>query len=132
MDKFVAFLAIGIIALAIGAIVLIPIVKLAGGCGRGYSDGDRSGVVVKISKKGLIWKSWEGEMLLGGMTKNAEGTMVPISWEFSIPKNGDDLAKQIADASNSGKRVTLSYEEYLIGPAQLSTGYVITKVTVQP
>lgn len=122
--------------IGIGALIVIilsvTITSFFGGLMPNYSDGDRSGIVVKISKKGVIWKSWEGEMLLGGVTKSQDGTMVPTVWKFSLPRSSDEVANQIVEASNSGKRVTLSYNEYLIGPITLSTGYVVNKVTVQP
>ncbi len=114
------------------AILCLVIVSFFGGLMPDYSDGDRSGIVVKISKKGVIWKSWEGEMLLGGMTRDQDGTMVPTTWKFSLPASAVDLANEISAASNSGKRVTISYSEYLIGPITLSSGYVAKKITVQP
>jgi hypothetical protein len=40
---------------------------LFSGCSHNYSDGYRVGYVRKFSRKGLIWKSWEGELLLGGV-----------------------------------------------------------------
>jgi len=48
-------------------------------CGRGYSEGERSGVIFKFSSKGLIWKSWEGEMNLGGMRGAVTNT-----WKFTL------------------------------------------------
>lgn len=36
-----------------------------------YSEGTRSDRIVKLSQKGLIWKTWEGEMIMDGMrTRN--------------------------------------------------------------
>jgi hypothetical protein len=44
------------------------------GCGE-YSDGERVGTIQKFSRKGLIAKTWEGEMLLGGLKrKTVSGT----------------------------------------------------------
>lgn len=131
MEKFVVICILSV-ALSVLALVGAMIYGNIFGLMPNYSDGDRSGVVVKISKKGVLFKSWEGQVLLGGMTKGAEGTMVPTTWSFSIPAKEVGLANQLAEASNTGKRVTLSYHEFLIGPLTLSTPYVVTKVTLQP
>lgn len=122
------------LVILIGAVVILAIlsvimVSLTGGAVPDFSDGGRSGVVVKLSHKGLIWKSWEGEMLTGGMAKDSEGTMVPAKWRFSLPKGADPkTVKAIQDAATSGERVTLTYREWLIKPIIQSTGYTVTAV----
>ena len=34
------------------------------GCAQNYSNGERIGVITNLDKKGLMFKSWEGEMLI--------------------------------------------------------------------
>lgn len=45
--------------------VLIILVLFISGCLE-YSDGQRVGIVTKFSQKGLIWKTWEGELRPSG------------------------------------------------------------------
>jgi hypothetical protein len=69
-----------------------------------YSDGERAGWVQKLSRKGYICKTWEGEMAMVSMP----GAM-PEKFLFTV------WDKQTADAINAamGKRVSLHYEEHI-------------------
>ena len=40
-----------------------------------YSAGIRAGVPVKFSKKGVLFKTYEGELNVGGLTNSAEGAI---------------------------------------------------------
>lgn len=72
-----------------------------------YSTGERVGIVQKLSNKGWICKTWEGELnmvVLPGA--------IPEKFFFSVR---DDA---VADAINrlAGKRVSLTYEEHRFIP----------------
>jgi hypothetical protein len=69
-----------------------------------YSAGERAGWVQKLSKKGYLCKTWEGEMAMVAMP----GAM-PEKFAFTV---WDD---QVAEAIQSvmGQRVTLHYEEHI-------------------
>lgn len=109
-------------------IVFIPAAKMLGFNGIEYSDGSRTGVNYKISKKGLIWKTHEGELSLQMMTRNAEGAMVNQIFRYSVSDSA--VAKDIETLSSSGRPITLHYKEYLLrGYKYGSTGYDIVKVT---
>ncbi|MDE3011383.1 MAG: hypothetical protein KGI67_10895 [Pseudomonadota bacterium] len=68
-----------------------------------YSDGERAGVLQKLSHKGWLCKTWEGELLLTPLA----GTL-PEKFEFTVP---DDAVAARLNAL-MGKRVTLSYEQH--------------------
>ena len=70
-----------------------------------YSDGIRVGVVQKISAKGYMSKSWEGEMVQEGIKSGQNG--ISNIWKFST-LNGQ-VAKTIEDAAMSGRPVALKY-----------------------
>ena len=58
-----------------------------------YSDGSRTGYLSKFSKKGYVFKTYEGELFVGGA--NADNrTVVNTTWYFSVP-SGD---QQIIDS----------------------------------
>ena len=60
-----------LVAMLIATILIgVPSVKAIGGANIHYSEGTRSGVVQKFSKKGMFWSTWEGEMNLGYNTQN--------------------------------------------------------------
>lgn len=100
------------------------VVGLLTGCGAGeYSDGERSGTVTKISKKGLFWKTWEGCLAL---TQSAESC-----WDFSVPD--ESFVSALQEASKKGTRVQLKYSQRILpaAPWQSSTQYWITGISEQ-
>ncbi|MBA2686813.1 MAG: hypothetical protein H0U64_01810 [Gemmatimonadaceae bacterium] len=84
-----------------------------------YSSGDRAGYIQKLSKKGWICKTWEGELAMA----NLPGTM-PQIFAFSI--RSDSVANIIQ--KNMGKRVSLEYEEHRGVPTKCfaETQYFVT------
>ncbi len=68
-----------------------------------YSKGERAGYLQKVSDKGWICKTWEGELSLVAMPGAA-----PEKFLFTI--RDQDVARQVNAAA--GKRVTLSYEQH--------------------
>jgi hypothetical protein len=67
-----------------------------------YSTGERAGWVQKLSKKGWICKTWEGEMAMVTMP----GT---VQEKFVFTVRSDEVAAQLNKVM--GKRVSLHYEE---------------------
>ena len=68
-----------------------------------YALGERAGYVQKISKKGWLFKTWEGELAMA----NLPGTMPQI---FSFTVRNDSIAHVIEQ--NAGKQVSLTYEQH--------------------
>lgn len=96
------------------------------GCGSGYSKGDRAGQVTKLSRKGLILKSWEGELNLGGAAAGAQTN----TWDFSV--RDESLIAPLVQAMESGKRVRLTYRQWLLSPITVETDYQVIAAAVQP
>jgi len=68
-----------------------------------YSEGERAGFLQKISKKGWICKTWEGELSLVAMPGAA-----PEKFLFTV--RDDTVAAQLN--ASAGKRVALRYEQH--------------------
>jgi uncharacterized protein YpmS len=98
-------------------------------CGMSYSNGTRTGIVIKLSHKGYLFKTYEGELNLGGVSEG-DGTIMPNHiWSFSIDKN--DIAIYDAITQSEGKHVRLYYKEVLKNFFwQSETPYLIEKVEV--
>jgi uncharacterized protein YwgA len=79
-----------------------------------YSEGVRSGMVVKISKKGFLFKTYEGQLNLQTFGANKSPNIVSESFEFSVAGDREDLVKILEEASLSGERVSLKYTERLV------------------
>lgn len=88
-----------------------------------FSEGDRVGQVVKISRKGLIWKTWEVTM---GVTQS--GSYID-SWNFSVDEeapNRDELVDSLHKAYSSGAKVKVHYIQKLgVLPWRGETDYFI-------
>ncbi len=89
-----------------------------------YSSGERAGFVQKLSKKGWVCKTWEGELAM----VNMPGAM---SQMFTFTVRGDSLAEAINQAMSKG-RVVLYYEEHRGVPTSCfgETGYFVKRVRV--
>ncbi len=86
-----------------------------------YSKGERAGYVQKLSKKGWVCKTWEGELAMA----NLPGTM-PEIFRFSV--RNDSIARILE--KNVGKRVSLTYDQHRGVPTSCfaETQYYITNV----
>ena len=89
-----------------------------------YSTGDRAGWLQKLSDKGWVCKTWEGEMALVSLP----GTSALEKFAFTV--RDDAVAAELAKVM--GKRVTLHYEEKVGLPTSCfgETRHYVTKVTV--
>jgi hypothetical protein len=109
------------------AIVLVPIVIFSLWAwvtlGYVYSAGDRPGYVQKLSKKGWLCKTWEGELNMA-----QPGAAPPQIFSFTIPE--DSVANALAQ--HLGKRVTLTYEEHRGIPTNCfgDTDYFVTSFRI--
>jgi len=78
-------------------------------CGLTYSEGTRSGILTKISKKGYVFKTYEGELNIGGIFQN-NGTIVPTTiFNFSVRDKKIYYDLQQAE----GKRVVVYYKQVI-------------------
>jgi hypothetical protein len=77
-----------------------------------YSEGTRAGIIMKISKRGAIFKTWEGQMNLQtfGAIKDPNN-IISETFTFSIEKGNQELLDKLEEAALSGKRVNLHYIE---------------------
>ena len=94
-----------------------------------YSEGARSGVIMKVSKKGFVFKTTEGQLDMQGFgAVNSENQFSEV-WEFSIQNGRDDLVEKLEQASLSGKRIELRYiERYVVFPWRGATKYFVRGV----
>lgn len=98
-------------------------------CSMSYSNGTRTGVVIKVSQKGYIFKTYEGELNLGGFSEG-DGTVMPNKvWNFSIQKN--DTANYNRITNTQGKHVRLHYREVIKNFFwQAETPYIVEKIEI--
>ena len=78
-----------------------------------YSDGTRTGILRKLSHKGYVFKTWEGELQMSALITPAEanGSVAGGNvWEFSVKERV--AVEKLQEAERTGKRVTVHYVEY--------------------
>lgn len=73
-----------------------------------YSQGERAGYVQKLSKKGWLCKTWEGEIAMVTMPG-----AIPEKFEFTV--RSDAVAERINQFA--GKRVVLVYQQHKFVPS---------------
>jgi hypothetical protein len=111
--------------IALLVLILVPAVIIAlwiwVALGYTYASGERAGYVQKISKKGWVCKTWEGELAMA----NLPGTMPQI---FSFTVRSDSIANLLE--TNIGKQVSITYEQHRGIPTTCfgETEYFVTRV----
>ncbi len=73
-----------------------------------YSEGERAGYVQKLSKKGWLCKTWEGEIAMVTMPG-----AIPEKFDFTV--RDEAVAQKIN--SFAGKRVVLYYRQHKFIPS---------------
>jgi len=89
-----------------------------------YSTGERAGYVQKLSKKGWLCKTWEGELAM----VNLPGSVTPQIFNFTV--RNDSIAKVLEQ--DLGKRVSLTYEQHRGIPSSCfgETEYFVSNVRI--
>ena len=72
-----------------------------------YSEGNRAGILQKFSKKGSMFKTYEGELIMSSITSTGNSTIASEKFFFSV--KDESVAKELF--SLEGKDVTLRYEQ---------------------
>jgi len=113
----------------IGAFVVVPAAVFAIwswiALSYSYSEGHRAGYVQKLSEKGWVCKTWEGELSMVNIPGAAQER-----WLFSV--RDDSIARVINDLM--GNKVSLGYEEKRGVPTSCfgETDYFVTEVRRVP
>jgi hypothetical protein len=92
-------------------VVVLAIIFLAVMLFGTYSEGMRAGVIMKVSKKGVLFKTWEGQMNLETFGAVKSVNMVSETFDFSIEKGNQKLIDELNAAALAGERVNLKYKE---------------------
>ena len=105
--KFFWILAIALIGFLIWAAVILYYP---------YSDGTRTGSLRKLSHKGFVFKTWEGELQMSGIPVVTDPNQLVTGgnvWNFSVSDGDAAVVNALKQAEANGSRVTLHYIERL-------------------
>ena len=115
----VKIILLALLASAVGGVALWIFATLK----FSFSTGDRIGYVQKLSRRGWVCRTWEGELAMSPVPG-----AVPTIFSFTVPDPA--VAKKLGEME--GKKVSLHYEEKKGIPSSCfgDTRYFITDVRV--
>lgn len=96
-----------------------------------YSNGERVGKVMKLSKKGVVFKTWEGQLGMESFGAVNSQNQLSQTFEFSVKGGDEEVLQKLQNAMNENRRVNIKYDEKYITVAwRGDTKHLITEVTV--
>ena len=98
-----------VIAIVIAVVVIVGILFVMGRYYFVFGEGVKAGTLNYVVKKGYIFKTFEGEMILTGLKSTAPSSMQSNEFLFSI----EDAALAQRLMLNSGREMQVHYKEYL-------------------
>ena len=84
-----------------------------------YSEGFRAGELVKISRKGIVFKTWEGRL--------SQGISDELQFEFSVEDRDKDIVEKLINLQ--GEKIKVKYiERFATFPWLGDTHYYVKEV----
>lgn len=94
-----------------------------------YETGLMAGKVLRISEKGLIFKTYEGKLNLETFGALKGTSPIAESFDFSVERSNQEVIKALQEVSLSGERVNLHFKKrYAQFPWRGETRYFVTEV----
>jgi len=94
-----------------------------------YEDGVMAGKVLRISEKGVMFKTFEGKINLETFGALKGTSPIAESFDFSVEKSEQDLIKELETVALSGERVNLYFvKRYVTFPWRGDTKYFATRI----
>jgi len=119
MRKFILFLVLFVV-LATAAYIGFSMYS--------YSEGTRVGSLLKFSKKGVIFKTYEGTVNLE-FINTAGGKLVGNTWDFSVKEGDDELIEKLTNHGQASIRFYYN-EQMKPLPWMGDTKYFVYKIEV--
>jgi hypothetical protein len=94
-----------------------------------YSDGNRFGLLQKFSRRGTMFKTYEGEMILSSVKSNVNTPIASEKFFFSVTDEG--VAQQLNNLQ--GRNITVHYKEKNTSAFwRGDSPYIVDSVRVEP
>ncbi|HNM32763.1 MAG TPA: hypothetical protein PKM51_08415 [Chitinophagales bacterium] len=92
-----------------------------------YSEGSHAGLLLKFSQNGYVFKTYEGEINMGGINPLPGNTIANNIWKFSVKE--DSIANILKQ--KEGQMLRLHYKEKIKSmPWQGETNFIVDGVDV--
>ena len=94
-------------------LIIIPLVllfftMLLSSCSENYSNGERIGLVTQFSKRGMVWKTWEGHL---NITQTGMNSADGFDFSLDGDKENIEIAGLLDSAASIGWKVKLIYHQ---------------------
>jgi len=94
-----------------------------------YERGVMAGKVLRVTEKGMVFKTYEGKISLESFGALKGVSPVAETFDFSVESNQSEVIDQLQKVSLSGERVNLHFvKRYMKFPWRGDTSYFIEKV----
>lgn len=94
-----------------------------------YDEGVRAGNVVRVSKKGVVFKTYEGQLNLQSFGALKGVSTFAETFDFSVEKAKPEVVRELEAVALTGERVNLHYvKRYMRFPWRGETKYFIIGV----
>lgn len=94
-----------------------------------YERGVMAGKVLRITEKGMVFKTYEGKLNLESFGALKGASPVAETFDFSVESDQAEVIKQLQEVSLSGERVNLHFvKRYAQFPWRGDTKYFIESV----
>ena len=94
-----------------------------------YETGVMAGKVVRISEKGMVFKTYEGKLNLETFGALKGTSPIAETFDFSVEKSEEKAIRDLQQVALSGERVNLYFKKrYMSFPWRGDTNYFVTEV----
>lgn len=94
-----------------------------------YETGVMAGKVIRISEKGVLFKTYEGKLNLESFGALKGTSPIAESFDFSVEGKNTDVIQVLQQVALSGERVNLYFNKrYMAFPWRGETKYFVNKV----
>jgi hypothetical protein len=98
-----------------------------------YSRGERVGTLMKLSEKGIVFKTLEGQLNIEAFGAVRSQNFVSQTFEFSVENKRQDVIKDLKEAMSQGRRVNIKYiERYWNIPWRGDTKHFVREIDILP
>lgn len=94
-----------------------------------FENGVMAGKVLRLSEKGVIFKTYEGKLNLETFGALKGASPIAESFDFSVEGSQQEVVKALQEVALSGERVNLHFKKrYAQFPWRGETKYFVTEV----
>ena len=94
-----------------------------------YEEGVMAGKIIRISKKGFIFKTYEAKLSIESFGALRGTSPIAETFDFSVESSNKEVIKQLEEVALTGERINLHYKKrFMTFFWRGNTKYFATKV----